>query len=247
MAHFAKLSIFFPMWNEEQYIGRALKAGHDVAGELMASGEVGDYELIVVNDASTDATRRLADEAAAANPRVKVVHHPVNRKLGGSMKSGFAAATGDVIVYTDADLPFDMRELHKALRLLRQYEADVVSAYRFDRTDEGLVRVIYSFFYNALVRVLFGVRVRDVNFAFKVCRSAIFRNITLRSEGSFIDAELIVRAKKLGYPIVQFGVDYFPRTRGISTLSKPSVILKILREAFALRRELNSITPVVHK
>ncbi|NDG77513.1 MAG: glycosyltransferase family 2 protein, partial [Acidimicrobiia bacterium] len=199
-------------------------------------------ELIVVNDASTDATPRLADEAAAADPRVKVVHHQVNRKLGGSMKSGFAAATGDVIVYTDADLPFDMRELHKALRLLRQYEADMVSAYRFDRTDEGLTRVIYSALYNALVRVLYGVRVRDVNFAFKVCRSRIFANITLKSEGSFIDAELVVRAKKLGYSLVQFGVDYFPRTRGVSTLSKPSVIVKILREAFALRRELNAIT-----
>ena len=208
----------------------------------MASGEIADYELIVVNDASTDATPRLADEAAAADPRVKVVHHPVNRKLGGSMKSGFAAATGDVIVYTDADLPFDMRELHKALRLLRQYEADMVSAYRFDRTDEGLTRVIYSALYNALVRVLYGVRVRDVNFAFKVCRSRIFANITLKSEGSFIDAELVVRAKKLGYSLVQFGVDYFPRTRGVSTLSKPSVIVKILREAFALRRELNAIT-----
>lgn len=208
----------------------------------MASGEIADYELIVVNDASTDATPRLADVAAGANPRVKVVHHPTNRKLGGSMKSGFAASTGDVIVYTDADLPFDMRELHKALRLLRQYEADMVSAYRFDRTDEGLVRVVYSAFYNALVRVLYGVRVRDVNFAFKVCRARLFDDITLKSEGSFIDAELVVRAKKLGYSLVQFGVDYFPRTRGISTLSKPSVIIKILREAFALRRELNAIT-----
>ena len=100
MPHFAKLSIFFPMWNEEQYIGRALAAGHDVASELMESGEIADYELIVVNDASTDATARLADQAAAANPHVRVVHHPTNRKLGGSMKSGFAAATGDVIVYT---------------------------------------------------------------------------------------------------------------------------------------------------
>ncbi|NDH92225.1 MAG: glycosyltransferase family 2 protein [Actinobacteria bacterium] len=242
MAHFAKLSIFFPMWNEEQYIHRALNAAHDVSRELMASGEIADYELIVVNDASSDATPRLADEAAAANPRVKVVHHPVNRKLGGSMKSGFAASTGEVIVYTDADLPFDMRELHKALRLLRQYEADMVSAYRFDRTDEGLTRVIYSALYNALVRVLYGVRVRDVNFAFKVCRSRIFNDISLKSEGSFIDAELVVRAKKLGYSLVQFGVDYFPRTRGVSTLSKPSVIVKILREAFALRRELNAIT-----
>ena len=230
------------MWNEEQYIHRALNAAHDVSQELMASGEIADYELIVVNDASSDATPRLADEAAAANPRVKVVHHPVNRKLGGSMKSGFAASTGDVIVYTDADLPFDMRELHKALRLLRQYEADMVSAYRFDRTDEGLTRVIYSALYNALVRVLYGVRVRDVNFAFKVCRSRIFNDISLKSEGSFIDAELVVRAKKLGYSLVQFGVDYFPRTRGVSTLSKPSVIVKILREAFALRRELNAIT-----
>jgi len=208
----------------------------------MASGEIADYELVVVNDASSDATPRLADEAAAANPRVKVVHHPVNRKLGGSMKSGFAASSGDVIVYTDADLPFDMRELHKALRLLRQYEADMVSAYRFDRTDEGLTRVIYSALYNALVRVLYGVRVRDVNFAFKVCRSRIFNDISLKSEGSFIDAELVVRAKKLGYSLVQFGVDYFPRTRGVSTLSKPSVIVKILREAFALQRELNAIT-----
>ena len=230
------------MWNEEQYIHRALNAAHDVSRELMASGEIADYELIVVNDASSDATPRLADEAAAANPRVKVVHHPVNRKLGGSMKSGFAASTGEVIVYTDADLPFDMRELHKALRLLRQYEADMVSAYRFDRTDEGLTRVIYSALYNALVRVLYGVRVRDVNFAFKVCRSRIFNDISLKSEGSFIDAELVVRAKKLGYSLVQFGVDYFPRTQGISTLSKPSVIVKILREAFALRRELNAIT-----
>jgi len=247
MAHFARLSIFFPMWNEEQYINRALNAGHDVARELVSSGEIGDYELIVVNDASTDATRRLADEAAAADRRVRVVHHPTNRKLGGSMKSGFAAATGDVIVYTDADLPFDMRELHKALRLLRQYEADVVSAYRFDRTDEGLVRVVYSAFYNLLVRVLYGVRVRDVNFAFKVCRASIFRDITLKSEGSFIDAELIVRAKKRGHQIVQFGVDYFPRTRGVSTLSKPSVIVKILREAFALRRELNAIAPTAKK
>jgi hypothetical protein len=118
----------------------------------------------------------------------------------------------------------------------------MVSAYRFDRTDEGLTRVIYSALYNALVRVLYGVRVRDVNFAFKVCRSRIFANITLKSEGSFIDAELVVRAKKLGYSLVQFGVDYFPRTRGVSTLSKPSVIVKILREAFALRRELNAIT-----
>ncbi|MFM8868177.1 MAG: glycosyltransferase family 2 protein [Ilumatobacteraceae bacterium] len=242
-ARFGQLSIFFPMWNEEEYLERAVNAATEISDELMAAGTITDYEVVIVDDASTDATPRLADEASAANPRVKVVHHPTNRKLGGSMKSGFAASKGDIVLYTDADLPFDMRELHKALRLMHQYEADVVAAYRFDRTGEGYVRVIYSFFYNLLVRVLFGCRFRDVNFAFKLVRRRVLDRVTLRSEGSFIDAELMVSARKMGMEVVQFGVDYFPRTRGVSTLSSPTVILKILKEAFALRRDLNAISP----
>jgi glycosyltransferase involved in cell wall biosynthesis len=242
-ARFGQLSIFFPMWNEEEYLERAVNAATEISEELMAAGTITDYEVVIVDDASTDATPRLADAASAANPRVKVVHHAVNRKLGGSMKSGFAASTGDIVLYTDADLPFDMRELHKALRLMHQYEADVVAAYRFDRTGEGYVRVIYSFFYNLLVRVLFGCRFRDVNFAFKLVRRRVLDRIELKSEGSFIDAELMVSARKMGMEVVQFGVDYFPRTRGVSTLSSPNVILKILKEAFALRRDLNAISP----
>jgi hypothetical protein len=96
-----------------------------------------------------------------------------------------------------------------------------------------------------LVRVLFGVRMRDINFAFKICRTRIFEHVTLKSEGSFIDAELMVRAKKLGYTVIQFGTDYFPRTRGVSTLSSPRVIVKILREAWSLRKELRGLSPVV--
>ena len=240
---FRKLSVFFPMWNEQDYIVRAVDAAREECDDLMASGEIADYEVIVVDDASTDRTAEIAAGLAAADPRVRVVTHPENRKLGGSMKSGFAAATGDLVLYTDADLPFDMHDVHKAIRLLRYYDADVVSAYRFDRTGEGYVRTVYSFFYNMLVRVLFGVRFRDINFAFKVCRSRVFESVTLRSEGSFIDAELIVKAKRHGFEVIQFGVDYFPRTRGISTLSSPAVILKILREAFALRREIRRIRP----
>jgi hypothetical protein len=85
---------------------------------------------------------------------------------------------------------------------------------------------------------------RDVNFAFKLCRRRIFEHVELKSEGSFIDAELVIRAQKLGYTVVQFGVDYFPRTRGVSTLSSPSVIVKILTEMRDLRDELRSIQPV---
>ena len=231
------------MWNEEEYLQRALNAATELGDELIAQNTVADYEMIIVNDASTDTTAKLADEAATANSRVVVVHHPVNRKLGGSIKSGFAAATGDVVLYTDADLPFDFREVHKAMRLMNQYEADIVAAYRFDRTGEGYVRVVYSFFYNLLVRALFGCRFRDVNFAFKLVRRSVLQKVQLSSEGSFIDAELMVSARKLGMNVVQFGVDYFPRTRGVSTLSSPSVIVKILKEAWALRSHLNALAP----
>jgi glycosyltransferase involved in cell wall biosynthesis len=242
-ANFQLLTIFFPMWNEEEYIGRALSAAREACETLVAEGEIADYELLVIDDASTDATGRLADEYAANDPHVRVVHHPVNRKLGGSLKTGFAESRGDLILYTDADLPFDMDELIKACRVMRHYDADIVSAYRLDRTGEGYVRTVYSTFFNSMVRALYGIRMRDVNFAFKLCRGRIFQDVKLKSEGSFIDAELIIRARKYGYEVVQFGVDYFPRTRGVSTLSSPSVIVKILREMFALRRELRDIQP----
>ena len=211
-APFEKLSIFYPMWNEEEYIQRALTAARRVCERLVASGDIGDYELIVVDDASTDSTGEIADRLALDDPRVRVVHHPVNRKLGGAIKTGFATATGDLILYTDADLPFDMSELPRAVRLLREYDADIVSAYRFDRTGEGYLRSVYTFVYNLLIRTLFDVKARDINFAFKLCRARVFDHVELRSEGSFIDAELVIRATRLGYEMLQFGVDYFPRT-----------------------------------
>ncbi len=241
---FNKLSVFFPMWNEQDYIERAIDAAREECEDLLSGRDILDYELIVVDDASTDRTPEIAAGLAAADPRIRIVRHPENRKLGGSMKSGYSAATGDVVLYTDADLPFDMHDVHKAMRLMRYYDADIVSAYRFDRTGEGYVRTVYSFFYNLLVRVLFGTRKRDINFAFKLCRTRIFEHVTLKSEGSFIDAELVVKAEKFGFSVIQFGTDYFPRTRGVSTLSSPSVIIKILREARALRKEIRGIKPI---
>jgi glycosyltransferase involved in cell wall biosynthesis len=241
---FAKLSIFFPMWNEELYVERAIAAAKEECELLLARKEILDYELLIVDDASTDATAQIADRLAEEDPRVRVVHHPVNRKLGGSMKTGFANATGDLILYSDADLPWDMAEASRAVRLLRYYEADIVSAYRLDRTGEGSLRLVYTFFYNLLIKTLFGVRMRDINFAFKLCRAEVFEHVELQSEGSFIDAELIIRSRRLGFQVIQFGVDYFPRTRGDSTLASFGVIRTILREMFQLQRELRSLQPL---
>ena len=228
------LSVVLPMYNEEAYVRRALGAAQQVLAEINP-----DYEIIVVDDASTDATAALAEELARADPRIRVLRNPVNRKLGGTLRAGFAAAQKELILYTDADLPFDMQELPRAVRLLEFQGAEVLSAYRFDRTLEGPLRTIYTFFYTLLIRTLFDLPVKDVNFAFKLFRRGLLERFPLRSEGSFIDAELLIRARKAGAQIIQIGVDYFPRTRGVSTLSAPRVILQILRELLRLWPELH--------
>lgn len=244
VANFESLTIFFPAWNEQDTIERAVAAACEAGDQLVADGEVGSYEVLIIDDASTDATGAIADKMAAGDDRVRVVHHERNRKLGGSLKTGFAESHGELVLYTDADLPFDMAEAVKAVRLLRIYDADIVSAFRFDRTGEGPRRLVYSYVYNHLIQLVFGLRLRDMNFAFKLIRRRVFDHVVLESEGSFIDVELLARAQRLGFHIVQFGVDYFPRTRGISTLSSNAVIIQIVKEMMALRSELKSLGPL---
>lgn len=233
------VSLFFPAWNEEAYVGRAVERAHPVLRKLGLP-----FEILIVDDASTDRTREIALELAAKYPEVRVITHAVNRKLGGAMKTGFAEARGEIVVYSDIDLPFDLAEIERALRLMDYLEADVLCGFRFDRTNEGPKRLVYSFAYNWLVRALFGVYVKDINFSFKVVRRRVLEAVTLESEGSFIDAELLVRAIRSGFKVFQMGVDYFPRVRGVSTLASPTVILKIVRELLRLYPELARVHPV---
>jgi len=221
------------MYNEESYARRAVEA----ARAVMEAAHI-DWEIVIVDDASTDGTPALADALAREDPRVRVVHNPVNRRLGGALRAGYAAATKDLVFYTDADLPVDLEQVPRAVRLLEYQQADIVAAYRFDRTSEGMVRALYTFCYNHLVRTVFGLRVRDVNFAFKLFRRSVLERFTLTSEGSFIDAEFLLRARKSGCVIIQIGLDYFPRTRGISTLASLPVIFEILRDMASRWREL---------
>jgi glycosyltransferase involved in cell wall biosynthesis len=244
MPAFDSLSIFFPAWNEEDGLARTVAAAVEAGQRLVEAGEIGTFEVVVVDDASTDRTPMIADELAASDDRVRVVHHPVNRGLGGAIRTGLATCTGELVLYTDADLPFDLSELDKAVRVTRVYDADLVALYRLDRTGEGPRRYVYSYLYNHLIRLLFALRIRDVNFAGKLIRRRVLDHVELRSEGSFIDVELLVRAQRLGFTLMQFGVDYFPRTRGVSTLSSWPVIGRIVRELASLRRELRAIEPL---
>jgi glycosyltransferase involved in cell wall biosynthesis len=228
------ISVVLPMYNEEAYVERAVEAVRAALREVGGEG----HEIVIVDDASTDRTGALADAIARADSTVRVLHNERNRTLGGTLRRGYAAATRDLILYTDADLPFDLQEVPRAVRLLEYQQVDVLAAYRFDRTSEGLLRTLYTLVYSALIRSLFALRLRDVNFSFKLFRRRLLDQFELKSEGSFIDAEFLLRARKAGASIIQIGVDYFPRSRGVSTLGSPRVILRLLGEMAALWREL---------
>ena len=225
----SSLSLVFPAWNEEQYVERAVTRALEVLGRLSD-----DFEVVVVDDASTDRTREICEALVSQHPELKVVTHQVNLKLGGALKTGFAATTKDIVVYSDIDLPWDLDQLERVLHLMEFLEADMICAFRFDRTSEGSKRIAYSLFYNFLIRTLFGVHVKDINFSFKVMHRRVLESIELKSQGSFIDAELVVKAIRRGFRVFQIGVDYFPRTRGVSTLASPMVIARMLRELWAL-------------
>jgi len=227
------VSLVIPMYNEELNIEPAIAA----ATESLAKYS-DDYEIIVVNDASTDDCPRLAERLAAADPHIRVLHHECNRKLGATLRTGFDAATKDLVFYMDADIPFDPDVLGRAMRALEITGADMIAAYRHDRTMEGLKRGIYTLVYNWLIGILFGWPHRDINFSFKLMKREVLDAIELKSEGSLIDAELIVKAKNRGFAIQQIGTDYFPRLRGTSHLASFGVVLKILRELVKLYPEM---------
>lgn len=225
------VSLVIPMYNEEESIGHAIAC----AAEAL---EPFDYEVIIVDDASTDGSAEIVRAEMAANPRLRLLQHEVNRKLGGALKTGYGAAVKELVVYMDADLPFDPQVIGRAIRALHVTRADMIAGYRLDRTTEGFRRTVYSYLYNTLIGLLFGWPHRDVNFSFKLMRREVLEAVELRSEGSLIDAELIVKARNLGFVIQQLGLDYFPRSRGQSTLSSAAVIRQILRELIRLYPEM---------
>jgi glycosyltransferase involved in cell wall biosynthesis len=226
------LSVFFPCFNEQDNIERVIKSAIDVLSPLKI-----DFEIIIVDDGSKDKTGEIADRIAAGNKNVKTVHHSVNRGYGAALQSGFKAATKEYVFYTDGDGQFDIRELPLLFKYMADY--DIVTGYRIKRQD-NLVRKINALCWTTLVNLLFGMKIKDMDCAFKLYNRKIFDNIKLESTGALINTEIFARAKNKGYKIFQIGVHHYPRTAGVQTGAKLRVILRAFKELFALYKQIKS-------
>jgi len=226
------ISVFFPCYNEQGNVK------HTVENALTVLEKIGaDYEVIIVNDGSSDATSSIAEKVASKNPCVKVVHHPTNLGYGSALQSGFRASTKELVFFTDGDGQFDMNEMPPLLPLMAQY--DIVTCYRINRQDP-LVRKINAWCWTKLVCVLFNMKIRDIDCAFKLFKKSSVDTAKLVSTGALIDAEILARATRKGCKITQVGVHHYPRTAGAQTGAKLSVIFRAFRELFKLSNQIKS-------
>jgi len=224
------ISVFFPCHNEQDNVEGMARKTLDVLEKLDA-----DYELIIVNDGSTDETGKIAEKVAEENKRVKVIHHETNLGYGAALQSGFRAAKKEFVFYTDGDGQFDIKELPDILPLIKEY--DIVSCYRIKR-QESLLRRFNAFCWTKLVCFLFRLKIRDVDCAFKLYKRKIFDEIEMSSTGALIDTEILARASRRGYTIVQRGVHHYPREAGTQSGASIAVIVRAFKELFKLYNKI---------
>lgn len=225
-----EISFFFPACNEEDTVEELALRADKVLREVAS-----EYEIIIVDDGSTDRTAALADSLAEENRRVRVIHHPQNMGYGNALRSGFAAARLDFVFYTDGDLQFDIAELPRLLPLI--HDADIVSAYKIRRMDRW-ERKIVSWVYNTSLRLFFDLPFRDVNCGFKLYRREVFDKIELKSTRGLIDAEVLLKARKAGFRIVQVGVTHYRRREGGSRYRVREIAMT-MAQMFDLWRDLH--------
>ncbi len=224
------LTVFFPCYNEEANVERIVHAALRVCPRVAE-----DYEVIIVNDGSSDRTGEIADRLAAENDCVRAAHNRPNRGYGGALQRGFREATKEWIFYTDGDGQFDLEEIDKLIELLGDH--DIASAYRLDRQD-SMLRKINAACWGMLVRRLFRMKLRDIDCAFKIYPKRFIDAVELRSEGALIDTEMLARATLAGYRIGQVGVHHYPRKAGSQTGANVHVIARAFKELIKLRRQI---------
>jgi glycosyltransferase involved in cell wall biosynthesis len=225
------LSIFFPAYNDAGTIASLAIVAHMTAQKI-----TDDYEVIVVNDGSPDHTGELLDEMARSFPWLRVVHHGKNRGYGGALRTGFAAASKELIFYTDGDAQYDPREMLALYAALRD-DVDFVNGTKIGRSDP-LHRIVIGRVYHHFVRTVFGLRLRDVDCDFRLMRKHVFDKVRLTRDSGVICVELMKKVQDHGFHLAEVPVRHFHRTYGKSQFFNLPRVARTLLDLIKLWFEL---------
>lgn len=235
------ISVFFPAYNEEENIGDLVLAAHRYLTRRFE-----DFEILVVSEGSTDKTKEIVLNLSQSMPNLKLLHKPQNFGYAGALRTGFRNARKELVFYTDGDNQFDIKELDRLIPLIETH--GVVTGYKIKRHDPPM-RCWASWLYNLAMRLLFGLRVRDVNCAFKLYRREVVERVDFipTVTQGVINAEIYASALSNGYKIAEVGVNHYPRVKGVSGaglgktigLVKPKIIRLFLKDTLSLWKKIH--------
>jgi glycosyltransferase involved in cell wall biosynthesis len=229
------LSLVLPAHNEAENIEIVVRQALKILPSF-----TDDFEVIVVNDGSRDATGDIVNRLAAEDSRVRAIHHPRNRGYGAALTSGFEASAGDYVMFMDSDRQFDIADLALLSPFVGRF--DIVAGFRKERQDE-FHRKLFAETFNLVVRVLFGVHMRDIDSAFKVFRGDMLRSLELTAPGALINTEIQAKLRRQGASLVQIGVNHYPRVAGSATGGSFRVIARAMKETIKLWWQMRSYEP----
>jgi len=225
-----ELSTFFPFYNEEANIEAQTKDALRVLPQF-----ANKFEIILVDDGSIDKTGKIGQKLAQKYRLVKIIRHRVNKGYGGALKTGLKNSRYKWIFFTDGDRQFKLTDLSELIE--KSDKADLVIGYRQKRADSP-IRLLNAKLFNLLIKILFGLKVRDVDCAFKLIKKRVLDDVKLKSDGALLSSELLIKAKKKGYRIVEVPVNHYPRQVGSQTGANFKVIFKAFYDIAALWKEL---------
>jgi len=209
MKRLTSITAFFPAYNDGGTISSMV-----ISALITLRGVTDDFEIIVINDGSSDYTGEMLEELSRVYPEVRIVNHPTNKGYGSALRTGFSAAKKEWIFYTDGDAQYYPRELVRLVQAVRR-DTDVVNGYKISRQDP-LHRIFIGRLYHHIVRILFGFRLRDVDCDFRLMRRKIFDEVQLHSTSGTICLEMVKKFQDAGYKFEEVPVHHYHRAYGKS-------------------------------
>jgi len=243
MNHSLSLSVVIPAYNEAENIGRVIANAVDYLSDRQMQ-----YEIIVVNDGSIDATKAIVMKLASQNSRIRLINHPHNLGYGSALRSGFDQALHEYIFLTDGDGQFAISDLDSFLPYIQNshHHSQVVIGYRAKRADV-FVRSLNAWLYHIFIQWVLGIKVRDIDCAFKLFPRNIYQAVKpIKSDGALFSAEFLVKLQQLQNiaPIIELPVQHFPRKFGVATGANIKVILKMFWECWQLKQSCRDSTQI---